>query len=59
MKYHLTTQKHSTIRKIDQNKIEYKNKSDFFIKAMEEKNEKEKTNEMLKNEKEQKKKRVI
>ena len=59
MKYHLTTQKHSTRRKIDQNKIEYKNKSNFFIKAMEEKNEKEKTNETLKNEKEQKKKRVI
>ena len=42
-------------RKIYQNKIEYKNKLDFFIKAIEEKNEKEKTNETLENEKEQKK----
>ena len=40
-------------RKIVQNKIKYKNKLDFFIKALEEKNEK--MNETLQNEKEQKK----
>ena len=42
-------------RKIVQNKIKYKNKLDFFIKALEEKNEKEKMNETLQNEKKQKK----
>jgi len=42
-------------RKIWQNKIEYKNKLDFFKKAIQEKIEKEKTNETPKNEKEQKK----
>ena len=44
-------------RKIVQNKIKYKNKLDFFIKALEEKNEK--MNETLQNEKEQKKKNYI
>ena len=35
--------------------MKYKNKLDFFIKTLEEKNEKEKMNETLQNEKKQKK----